>query len=448
MIATSVQASGGAAAAQPASSDNVNRSRGNSTNILRDPHASLALFAPREDAENQPEAVVSPYAGGTRPRQRSFAELVGSVDNAPETVVSPYAGSTRPRQRSFTEILGDEEEDEAATPTNSRQRAESQNSAIAPKVGAGKNFQPIRLFETEEGVESAPDTPDKNASPDKFYRPNPKKFQHFEFADGSDPQDAPKPGVKFEEAPKTKHDSTWNFDDFVTPQKPAAPRGLHRHQDVRHWDNENTDMVETPVGRVQQIKPRRDAETHFEFQDDGVPTNEPRLIGRPRGSAQNTGLGLYQNNLYSEDGSAPTPGPDTRALGNITNLTDRRKDFDPHFNINDDSPQQGDAASQGRDGGAAKVSEDRMKAVKMMESNWGAYDNSPVSQKENDRPGRSSARAPQDRGITIAGDGMGGRKGTGRGWGIGDDSDEEQNPRAIPGKQPGRGTNASSIWDF
>ncbi|KAM7183280.1 hypothetical protein V8F20_012675 [Naviculisporaceae sp. PSN 640] len=399
LITNCVQ-NGGNSVAPSSNGDSINRSRGNSTNILRDPHASLALFAPREEIENAPAAVVSPYAG------------------------------RRPRQRSFTEILGDEPVDEdPASPSKGRERSESPNKPIAPKIGAGKNFQPIRLFEKDENVESGPDTPEQ--SPDRMVRPNPKKYQHFDFADGSDPHDAPKPGG---EKPKTKHDSNWSFDDFVTPQKPTATRTLHKARDVRHWGTENDVVEETPAKNQPKIKPRRDAEAHFEFKDDGGPSNEPRLIGRPRGSAHNTGLGLYENNLYNEDGSAPTPGPPP--LGNITNLKHRDKDFESHFAITDSSPHgNGPKAPE-------KVSDDRKKAVRMMESNWSAYDESPA-QKENSNPNKKMA---DDRGISIAGDGMGGKKGSGRGWAIGDDSDEEQNVR-VPGKKQG-GLKSDNFWDF
>ncbi len=380
------------------------RSRGNSTNIMRDPHASLALFAPREDVEVLPSAVVSPYAGN------------------------------RPRQRSFTQILGDEPEEEEEGGSSGHSRSPSKT--VLPKIGAGKNFQPIRLFDRDESASLDPDTPEKNQSPDRFYRPNPKKYNHFDFADGSEPQDAPRRGVDFDEKPKSKHDSTWSFDDFVTPQKPSAGRALHRTQDVRHWGNAESEGVEeTPVGRAQVIKPRRDAETHFELKDDGVRSGEPRT-GRPRGAVHNTGLGLYKNNLYNEDGSAPSP--DTRVLDTITNHKDRHKDFESHFEVTDEVPQ-----SAGDVSAPAKVGENRQKAVRMMESNWDSYDQSPAAHKENNKP---SEKVIDDRGITTAGDGMGGKKGSGRGWAIGDDSDEEQTARPHP-KKPAAGAK-SSFWDF
>ncbi|KAL1853579.1 hypothetical protein VTK73DRAFT_8930 [Phialemonium thermophilum] len=415
LITSSVKLTAGAVPARSTETEGMTRSRGNSTNALRDPHASLCLFAPREELEQ-----------------------------APETVISPYAGR-RPRQRSFTEILGDEpaeEEEESGSPSSGRARSQSPSKAIAPKVGAGKHFQPIRLFEADENVESPPDTPQQTKT-ERRIRPDPSKYQHFEFADGSDPQDAPKPGVPLEKAPKSKHDSQWSFEDFVTPQKAVPIRA--RAQDVRHWGTgtENEEMAESsPAKKQQPVKPRRDAETHFEFQDDGEPSGEPRLIGRPRGAGQNTGLGLYKNNVYDEEGAVPTPGPDPRALGNITNLKDRRKDFDAHFNFTDASPQQGNAPSQ------PKAGEDRKKVVKMMESNWSAYDESPVSQKENSAPGRSGSKTEGEGGIAIAGDGMGGKKGSGRGWAIGDESDEERNAQPVPGKKLGAAQQASSIWDF
>lgn len=413
-------------AAPSAGNDEVAaRPRGSSTNILRDPHASLSLFGPREDTENLP---------------------------AP--LVSPYAGNRRPRQRDLSEILGDEPLDGPGTP--SRGRLDSSSRAVAPKIGAGKNFQPSRLFEAdEETVET--DTPVKTKSPERLIKPNPAKYQHFDFADGSEPQDMPRPGVALDKKPKSRHDSQWSFDDFVTPQKPTASRTLHRTQDVRHWGTENDGVEETPAKKVQQVKARRDAEAHFEFQDDG-PEGEPGPTRRPRGAAHNTGMGLYENNLYEEDGKAPAPAA-APVLGNITNIKDRRKDFEAHFHITDDSPAiegNGNGTTGAGDGGSGdsnahhKISEDRKKAVKMMESNWAAYDDSPASHKENNNPEAGAKKAGDDRGISIAGDGMGGKKGSGRAWAIGDDSDNEHAARAgvkAPGKKQGV-AEKSSFWDF
>lgn len=400
---------GGAVATEAA--DLSSRSRGSSTNAMRDPHASLNLFAPRAE---EPE---------------------------PESIISPYAGKTRPRQRSFTEILGDEPEDDNGSGVSGDSPS---RSVIAPKGGAGKNFQPMRLF---DGVAEAqePDLRD-HRSPDRFYRPNPKKYEHFDFVDGSDPRDAPVKGTAFEDVPTGKHKSQWAFEDFTTPSKPR-PRPT-RSQEVRHWSTENNDVAETPAAqKPAPPKPRRDAAANFELQDDGEGSGESRPAGRPRGVGQNEGLGLYKNNLYSEDGSAPQDGTDSRALGNITNLKDRRRDFNSKFEMTDDSPRQSEFGAKAS---RPPVPEDRKKVVKNMEANWSSYDKSPVSQKENSLPAGRGAKKPDDRGIVIGGDGMGGKKGTNRDWLYGevDEIDEQPQPRPLAGRKQGVPAKAGGFWDF
>ncbi|KAM0329944.1 hypothetical protein ACHAQA_004111 [Verticillium albo-atrum] len=366
LITTALKATGRVASA-PDTNEITIRSRGASQNILRDPHASLSLFASREQQEAAAQSVVSPYAG------------------------------TRPHQRSFTDIMTDTPGEDPGSPSTGRERA--------PKIGAGKNFQPMRLFDADPNAPLEPDSPEATMSPSKSYRPHPTKYDHFDFADGSDPQDAAAAlAARDERKPKaSKNPSTWSFEDFSTPHKPQ-PSKAFRHQDVRHWDEDkDSGYQETPVHHAAP-KPRRDADVHFEYQDDGLPTG-PRVQGRPRGAGQNEGSHLYENNLYNEDGSAPTPPPN-RALGNITNLSDRHKDFDPHFVIQDQSPA------------AQKV-------------------NKPVVQEK------------KENGIHIAGDGMGGRKGTNRDWLYGGD-DTEPTPRAQPKKQNSSGAkqNSSFNWDF
>ncbi|CAM1506823.1 Fc.00g064640.m01.CDS01 [Cosmosporella sp. VM-42] len=353
------------------------RTRGNSQAAFRDSHA--AFFGSRDESEGPP-GIVSPYGG------------------------------TRPQQRTFTEILGDEPE--PGSPSANRYRSMSPS-----KGGQGKNFQPMRIFDGNQEVQEA-DVPKEK----RYIRPNPTKYSHFDFADGSDPQDAPEKGHSIEDRPKSKHDSQWDFGDFVTPQKakPGKTLGL-RSQDVRHWDTDKeSGVTETPVHQ-QPVKARRDAETHFELQDDGEPVpHADRPGARPKGYAHNEGLGLYKNQLF--DREDPAPGPD-RALGNITNLKGRNNDFDPHFNITDDSPSQPQQPHH--------IPEARKKAVNMMNANWSSYDQSPTSQKENNP--LDGQREP-DKKIHIAGDGMGGRKGTNRDWLYGETEPQDQ-PRNVPGRK-------------
>lgn len=379
LIEASLKASGELTAAE----DSGNRGRGNSNNAMGDPRAPLALFAPREEIEQQQLA----------------------------SVISPKAGA-RPRQRNFAEILGDEPSEGSGSPSAGRGPSDSPSKAIAPKAGAGKNFQANRLFDTEEELVDQPDSPGNGKSPDRFYRPNPTKYNHFDFADGSDPQDAPKRG---DPTPlKTKHNSQWNFEDFTTPAKVRPGKMLQKsHQDVRHWGNEGDEVQESPVRKVAPVKPRKDAETHFEFVDDGLPQGQPRA-GRPRGTTHNKELGLYKNNVYSEDEGNQAGTDDQNALGNITNLKSRGKTFASQFSMADESPAKTDVKHH--------VSQDRQKAVKMMDANWSSYDKSPA-QKEN-QPAKPKANGA--RGIRTGGDGMGGGKGSNRDWLFGEAEEEEE----------------------
>jgi len=174
-------------------------------------------------------------------------------------------------------------------------------------------------------------------------------------------------------------------------------------------------------------------------------------------------------------------------LNTIANVKDRRKDFEPHFAMQDESPG---GAKQVFQGG---LRDDRAKAVKMMDSNWDAYDESP-NQKENtdlptsptrpnatkrplsdttnalnnrndqlkgitiagdgmgSRKGAESANV-KARGINIGGDGMGGKKGAGRQWGFGDESDGQESGHNKPSKfmngKPGKAqATGGDFWDF
>jgi hypothetical protein len=457
LITSSVKSAGKAPVdSAPEADEAFLRSRGNSNNVTRDPHASLSLFAPREkNFQDSLPAVVAPRASA-RPAPRDMSELF--VGNDSDT--SPALASKAPRERS-----------------------ESPSKVIAPKIGAGKNFAPSRLFDNDENSPIRPSA-NKEHSTEHFYRPNPAKYQHFDFADGSDPQDAPKPTPVKDT--KSRHGSQWNFDDFNTPAKVVPTKAL-RNNDVRHWGNEEDEAVDSPIKFKKVDKPRRDAETHFEFQDDGTPDG-PRVIGRPRGAGQNNGLGLYKDHVLGGDDDTPEEATKSKTLKPISNIKDRSKDFDSHFTMTDDSP----ASKPVHEGG---LRDDRAKAVKMMDANWSAYDQSP-SQKENapvpaspSRPTGTSKgplsettnavgnRADQSKGITIAGDGMGsrkgvessvnkpkginiggdgmgGKKGTGRQWGFGDESDGEeaggvnQPSKFKTGKQYKQQATGGDFWDF
>lgn len=383
------------AQAQAQNSNGNAKSRNSSTNIMRDPHASLHLFGSREDVEN----------------------------SEPAGIVSPYAGQ-KPKQRAFTDILTDEPQ---------HWDADTARRSMSPhKMNAGKNVQPIRIFDGQQHPDSDSDDGEK---PQKYIRAHPAKYQHFALGDGSEESEDSQTNAANAAAggprAKSKHDSQWSFEDFTTPVRAKAARGQGTNPDGRNWDaGENqAEPVKAPVGKA-----RRDAEAHFEMQDDGeLPPGERRIATRSRGAVHNESLGIYKNNVFEREAEE---APSNRALGNITNVKDRGKDFDPHFAMTDDSPVPG-AARQ-------PVPENRQKAVKMMDANWATTDESPVSQKENRA---QASKAPQpDTKIHVAGDGMGGKKGTQRNFLYGGDDEAQPHKQLISRKA--NHAQKSSLWDM
>lgn len=399
------------------------------------------LFGTREENTQNIASVISPR-GGVKPKQRGFDEILGEepAGAAAASVVSPRGGA-RPNQRTFHDIVGEEQDDEReGSPSSGRGRSRSPSKTIAPKAGGDKKFQPSRLFEREEQSKASRDaeeharerseSPFKVApkagadkkfqpsrlfetnedeggnagkGPELFYRPNPKRFDHFEFGDGSDAPEAPAEESK----PKPRnpnHGSQWSFDDFVTPQKVAPTRTLQRNkQDSCHWGT-GDDIAEEDELPAQQ-RTRQSAEVHFEMQDDGTPV-APRQ-NKPRGVASNTGSGLYKDRTAGgedEDDASP------EALGNITNLKNRNTTFGSQFAMSDSSPAQ--------------------------------KENQPT------KP-TNKGTGSTGRGIHIGGDGMGGAKGTNRDWlfGGGDEDDEAKPAKPMPGRKQGASSGGFN-WDF
>jgi hypothetical protein len=147
------------------------------------------------------------------------------------------------------------------------------------KSGAGKNFQNVRLFEGEDdsssqniaspersaiktnskkykhfefghGEDATPTQPTPQTNSKKYQhfdfgdgeeagtptaspakKTNAKKYKHFEFGDGEEAK-APKPLSDITKEKMSKHNSQWDFEDFVTPEKPTMKT---RRQDARHF---------------------------------------------------------------------------------------------------------------------------------------------------------------------------------------------------------------------
>ncbi|KAL8768706.1 MAG: hypothetical protein Q9209_005124 [Squamulea sp. 1 TL-2023] len=387
-------------------------------NVTRDPHASLSLFAGRdEDYEASQKPTVAAPRGSARPPPRNYNELFADNDEDPSKTqqkpTSPKKGarpgskdqSARPPPRDYHDLFVGDENDASPSSKGRPASPQKENASLA-KAGAGKNFQPNRLFEDTSEQSAIPGA----QSPEKVRKPHPTKFNHFDFSDEPAPKKAEQP---LPARPKTKHQSKWDFDDFSTPEK--LPQKI-RSQDVRHfgWGDDETNGNSPPKNpNVPQARP--DSKSHFDFLDDATPPGGRRAAGLPRGHAADRGAGLYKNSFFNEDMNRSPEKKGQHPLSTVTNLKDRRKDFDPHFELNDESPAGADRQP------SKPIPETRAKAVKDMNAQWEATDQSPepLVKKSQARP----ASGKENQGIKTGGDGMGGRKDAVRSWGFGDDSD-------------------------
>ena len=389
---------------------------------------------------------------------RDYGELFASDDHAPRPASSfkenqnpvEKAQSAKPPPRDYHDLFAGGEE--AASPASKGKPSsplKNITSPGAPKAGAGKNFQPMRLFENiEEGMPFAKETSQNHM------KPHPKKYNHFEFGQNDGDKDVEREQQSLSSRPKSsKHQSQWAFEDFMTPNK--VPQKI-RGQDLRHFgwsdDEPNLDSPAKPA----PPKPRPDANPHFEFADDGTPAGERRPPGHPRGPGEiaKNGAGLYKNDLF--DGEEDAPEQQGRPRSTVTRLKDRHKDFEPHFDMADES-------SPGNNGPPKQFPGHKTAAIQTMSANWSATDTSPVpahSDGTNSKhsfgfKGKENVPAGaglKNVGIKSAGDGMGGKKGNGRAWGFGDDSDgEEVGVRNTGGFRAQRRQQApaeTTHWDF
>ena len=457
--------------------------RSQSKNVTRDPHASLSLFTPHEEdeeKESKPSAVVKPYAtASSKPPARDYHDLfVGNdSDASPQSkpratspkkenggVRAPKAQSAKPPPRDYHDLFvgGDEDAPAASTKggASSPQKENMTPRYVAPKGGAGKNYQPSRLFDTDDAQSDSP-----IKSPDtKYIKPDPTKYNHFDFGEGDD-KVKPMPA-----RPKSKHQNNWDFEDFMTPEK---VRTKIRGQDVRHfgWE-EDEPIMDSPAKHPAVAQARPDSVSNFEFQDDGTPVGDRRPAGHPRGAGNiRAGAGMYANNVFDENDQPASPTKNARPLSTVTNLKDRRKDFDPHWDMTDESPSSGAPNNENR---APPATEARKKLVSQMGAQWEATDSSPggPASKTTTNNNSNSNNEDEDRinpisgnkenlhnggsnkqvGIKSSGDGMGGKKGAGRSWGFGDESDED----GVGGKNGGKFQASkiqqkpkdSGFWDF
>lgn len=352
--------------------ENAPRNMSPSKKRIQDPHSSLNLFSgeTRDDERVPQKAAIAPRASA-RPGPRDQGEL-------------------------FAAGREDFEDSKDGTPSPKKPIPQA---VIAPKAGGASKFAPSRLFNDEP-----------SASDPAKYKSYPMKYNHFDI--GEAPAEKPfqhtetKTSQTVPLRPKTnKHQSQWDFADFATPEK---SRNRVRGQDVRHFGWSDDEEGESPGKNPRVPKARPDSQPHFEFKDDGTP-NPNQRAGRPKGNASNSGQGLYKNNVYDEDAEVGDE-PQKEPLATVTNNVARSKDFGQHWDMTDEAPKANDENRP--------MANDRKQAVKMMDSQWESYDQSPEPQK-------AAAAKPT-------------RKGMESHWGF---EDENKQPQT---KKPAKG----GFWDF
>lgn len=349
---------------------------------IQDPHASLALFAEQDTEED-----------GRRSRP----------------AIIPQRASAKPADHQYSELFAAGNEDNEACPESSLASRKAYSASVAAQKGASASrYQQSRLF--DEGT-----TEDLPAR----YKSNPAKYNHFDLGEAAENdhfqhvQPATDSNARMR-AKTNKHLSQWDFEDFVTPEKvPHRVRG----QDVRHFGWGDDEEFETSGKHQRAVQPRRDAEAHFDLKDGGIPdAGQQRPMGRPKGNAHSTALGLYENNLYDDMINDTKSGKEKQPLSAVTTNVGRAKDLDPHWAMSDPSPAPGERVNNEN----RPLAGDRKKAVQMTDASWEPCDQPPAQNK------RGAGPKPL-------------RKGLESHWGFGDD----ENMQTTSGKKTEK-----SYWDF
>jgi len=235
---------------------------------------------------------------------------------------------------------------------------------------------------------------------------DPKKYSHFEFGDGEDAV-ASQPSK-----PKTVADrnvSSWDFVDFVTPEKKPIKK---RPDDVRHfgWSDEEDDHA-SPVKGSKKVVSRRDA--------------EPELhVNKSEGASSNV-------------------------LGKVTNANSHKLRNDDHFDIGDNSPAGTRVKNVPLSRQAVLKTVSKQGGLKTVDARDPADDSSEDFY-------ASFGKETTQGGILIAGNGQGQRKNLGKSW-----SWDQKSPsngarkENLPGKTAGphpnvgtQGGDGKGLWDY
>ncbi|KAJ5371824.1 Nucleic acid-binding OB-fold [Penicillium concentricum] len=246
---------------------------------------------------------------------------------------------------------------------------------FAPSAGrpAPRNFSDIFVKDdgTPDEARKGPVDEDRH-----FYKSAPGKYNHFEI--GARDQGR-------SQASQDPHSTHWEFDDFETPVKGSrAARG----EEVRHFGfGDNQEGAGSPQSKLNVIKPRRDADRHFDMTDE-----ETEEDGRIISSFGGRGKRLYENRLFDGDGNAELSEREQKnePLATGANTANRNKNFASQFALGDESPvakentpiQKHDAHNKMMESHWDNYDEESPKVPtqkhtahnKAMESNWGNYD--------------------------------------------------------------------------
>lgn len=400
------------------------------------PTSSSSSVAPAPTQTSRSSRATSINSHGRQASLDLFAPQNQDID---EEVYAAHPVATRasakPAPRNYNELFAGDSADN--TPKG--------QAGAAPKAGGGKNFQPSRLFDT-----APQDSEGGNISPQSIrsIKTDATKYNHFEFADGHDePAPRPTPVVSYAKHENAKHASTWDFEDFTTPDRRPIKS---RPQEERHFGWSDDEVVESPIKQHKAAQPRRDAETHFEFKDDGTPIDRQKLPHRSKGSTMHKGSHLYDDNLhtYNDEDTESTPQANKGPLKTVNNTAANdgllKEAVSSQSSTKEDSPGSKENAIRP----AAKKPQHQA-AVKTMKSNWDMYDESPEPVVVK-KPNQKSMAG----GIRTTGNGMGGRKDQKLNWGFGDESEDEA-PKNKAAKSGMANANAQSIggtgggsWNF
>ncbi|KAF7594955.1 hypothetical protein BBP40_007763 [Aspergillus hancockii] len=312
----------------------------------------------------------------------SLEALLSPGKDRADPVRPPRApASAKPPQRDLSELFVAHEDDQEPDASPSR------GKPIAPKIGAGKNYRASRIFDDDDTVATAPGEKPQQIA----YRAHPKRFDHFELgADNSEREIKPKTSRPVSSQGKGPQ---WNFEDFVTPEKPT--RQL-RGQELRSFSvsDEEPEKQQAPPARPRAAQQtRRETDTHFDLTDGFSEKSGGSRIIR---SFQNKGMGLYKNHLFNDEDEPVKPSTKDKSVAQKGNAS-RKTDLETHWTITDESPAKSKA-----DENKKPIAADRQRAVKAMEPSWDTYDESPQPRKVvRPPPHRHALRSVNERSWNI-----------------------------------------------